>query len=635
MNQVVTVLTNGLVAFLLAALMKCGGGILRSGLLRRDEPGEVVFDIPLGGLALFPVMFAAQMLGGYRPAFGYVLLALGAVSLLDPALRRDVKRGATWLGERTFPERCLLAVIGLFVVAAGLLALAPPHAKDALIYHLTVQKLYLANQGFREFPGFVQSYFPQGMESLFAMALMVRCDRAPAVIHFCFGLSALAGGYRLARRLGASRPFALLPVLALTVTPIFWFEMTAPYVDLGVMAFTVLAFLALVQWPETGNRSFAVLAGLFLGGALSVKYLALISWILVAGMVVAFLFYRKHDLSLVELVRGLAMVFIPALAVASPYLLRNLWLTRNPFYPFLFELFPTVATNWDQDRTQVLLQFIRISDFPLQTLSDWIALPFRICLLGEHENLRRFEGEIGPLYLLFPVSFLLWKTWSFQLRVTAVFFGLFFLYWLFNSPLVRFLLPVLPLALAVTARSAEMLWTDILNGPQRRPGRFAAAFLGVVLAAFGGYRTVHFGVTDGAWRVLTGVTAPSDFLRGRFEEISFFEWLNWETPPDTRVWLVDTGARTYYLDRPFVSDFVLEHHTLSVMVIESRDVDDLARKVAGLKAQYLLVAPTFLFDERSTPFDTDAQKERLRQFLRTRCRMVKAGDRLILFRLPE
>ncbi len=614
----------------LFSLLRWLGVRIRRYLTRSDSPSDLIFDIPLGALPVIFIMALAQTFGFYRPFVAYLLLGLGVVALGESKLRRDARTLFKWV--RSFsPLELLLFGTVMFAVALAMIAgLAPPIAKDALVYHLTVQKLYIERGGFFPIPGFIYSYFPQGGESLFAIGLLVGCDRLPAMVHAVFGLCAIGTAYRFARLIGSARVYGLLASAGLAVTPSFWFEMASPYVDVTLAAFSACAFLGLLMWHTEKKEGWLWVAGLMIGGALSVKYLAIVAVLVLLIFFLGLLFKAQKTADASTVAFQLFILLGNALVVPSVFFLRNVWVTRNPVFPFLWDLFPTKADGWDAERTFITvkaLNFLDLSSSPLGV----IALPFQVCFFGEHEVIKAFEGEIGPLHILFLFSFLAWKYWSFETRVCSIGIVLFFLYWAFNAPQLRYLFPILPLSVAVSAFSLEQAI---------RLGRRASItpiliVLVSVLWLFGAWRTVRLAVSVGPFDWMVARKSPDSLLRDRLEVYPFLEWLNRETPPGTRVWLVDTGARTYYLERPFITDYVVEDHTLAKMVRESKDVDELAGKVAELKAQYLLIAPVFLFDERTTPFDTDAEKERLRQFLKTRCRLVQSGERLILFRLPE
>ena len=58
------------------------------------------------------------------------------------------------------------------------------------------------------------------------------------------------------------------------------------------------------------------------------------------------------------------------------------------------------------------------------------------------------------------------------------------------------------------------------------------------------------------------------YLTRNLDYYPYYQYLNTQTPPDAKVWLINMRRDTYYLDRPAVSDYLFEDWTLRQMVVE-------------------------------------------------------------------
>ena len=78
--------------------------------------------------------------------------------------------------------------IVFLIVSITLLCWVPPVSRDALIHHLAVPKLWIANQGMIELPHLPFSYYPMNLDLLYLIPLLFQNDIIPKFIHFFFGL---------------------------------------------------------------------------------------------------------------------------------------------------------------------------------------------------------------------------------------------------------------------------------------------------------------------------------------------------------------------------------------------------------------------------------------------------------------
>jgi hypothetical protein len=191
------------------------------------------------------------------------------------------------------------------------------------------------------------------------------------------------------------------------------------------------------------------------------------------------------------------------------------------------------------------------------------------------------------------------------------------------------MLPLLAIAIAASAEAitkARPAFRKVLQY-----SLFAACLCGIV--------------TSFAWfcakaplRVVFGGETRDQYLARNLDYYPYYQSINADTPPNSRVWLINMRRDTYNIERPVFSDYLFEDWTLRRLVWESRNVQELRAKAAAINVQYVLARHDFLFDyDRSTLVDdrapraeNEARLKMAKDFLLDPERTVKADDKFSL-----
>lgn len=313
-----------------------------------------------------------------------------------------------------------LIKLNLFVFAglAGINLLGvfmPELGFDALWYHLTLSKLFIANKHQWYIPGglYYYSAMPRLAELIGLPFLALFGYIGPKFVQFFSGLIASLLIYRLAKKFtNNDKLLSLSAVNLFYATWLVSWQSSSAYVDLVRTLFEVSALYFLVSFrPKWRN----LLAGLFLGLAIGVKWHALGSLAL------------------------LALIFTPtvapiALLIASPWFLIAHRFTGNPLHP-LFEKFMTVT-----QLAQVEPHFYA----PLSILKRVLLAP--IFLTKPADDF--LSPVAGVIYL---ISFFGLISSNKTIRKISL-FGILgtFLFLLTPPPSTRYFLPYLPALIIVS-----------------------------------------------------------------------------------------------------------------------------------------------------------------------------------------
>ena len=649
-------LAHGLAGLVGGGLVGALGTGLGLRLLRRMElePGERL------------IWSAAVGLG----AVSLVGLGLGAAELLKPwllwlltvaglaATGRDLWRAlrAAWADPAWRPQgrldRLLLLYCGLMLTTALLWALTPPTAWDGLVYHLTGPKFYLRTGRVAHPVDLPYLGFPELVEMLFAWGMGLTGERAAAVIHWLYGSlmvgAILAGGRGLYRGgtgptwEGQGRheagPYAAAVLLSAPTAVLLagW-----PYVDLALMLYSTLAFLALVRSLEDRHhsRAWLVLSGACAGLALSTKYTAMALLPALALALLAVQSWRPgaRARALRRATCDLLLLGSTALLLWSPWLLKNLLLTGNPTYPFFFGgLYWDDWRAWWFDRPGTGLAYT--APWKLLT-APWDATIWGI------EGAEGYSATIGPLFLaLLPLLLLVWRKLSPPqrrwLRAGLAFCAVLYLFWLWGVARTALLIQTRLLfpAFGVLALMAGAALEGLAALP-RRPINLEwlvrTVVAGVlVLTLVGTFLETVQGQPLG---VLLGFESRQEFLTRRLGwHYVAMETINRELPSDAVV-LFLWEPRSYYCQVECWPDAILDRWTHTTHLY-GHDADRIAtawRSEGGTHVLLHRAGLDFVLEDGVDPV-TPADVETLEELLTRRATLVESfGPAYELYRLEE
>jgi hypothetical protein len=542
--------------------------------------------------------------------------------------------------------RLAFALVGATMLMASIASLAPPTAKDTLLYHIALPKVFLAARGLADVPNNIAQYYALGAEMNGVWAMLLGRLASARAGEAAFGATEFAylpglalAIYGWSRRLGYTRDTAWVAVALTICIPTVYVSASSGYNDMAFAVYLTIAIAAAAEFWQTPSRWSAADLGLAMGFALGVKLLALF---LAAPLALMFLLrMRKGERSPIPgtsataVLRAALLSAGLAIMLAAPWYVRNWARTGSPVYPFYSNLFGGRAPGWDKSRSlidQVLNA--RYGGHPKSAL-DYLAVPVRVSLLAQPEIPRYFDGVLGISFLFaLPFLFLLRSKNrepetgnSAPVYVALALAGGFFVFWLFSSEQLRYLLPVLP-AVAVGI-------AGVASAPARRQRALLLATVAPGILVIGAWF-----LQQNPLPVLMGGESRQSFLERRVDHYRFYEAANQLLPANARLWLIDMRGDTYYLDRPYFFDFRIEHYTLMQLVRSSDSIAELNQQVRSRGISYVLARTDLLLDYATSPIvdDTRPREENerklrlLRQFL-LGSEVLKRDDHFVLFKV--
>lgn len=539
----------------------------------REAAGGWLIDAGLGCAVLVAAAFTLSVFGWFRPLpLAAVLLAAAAVGGWEVW-----RAGAAWRAPRPyrqlFPFYSLLGLVALatlFVTATA----APFY--DQFHYHLGFPYQWLRSGRLEVFPRHAYSFLPAAMGALYAYPLHLLGTWSAQAVHWWAGALAVASTAVLAHRLAGPRAAAVAAVM-LATTPSLVQVSTWAAADLGATACAALAWVLIAQShtcpaPRGAERRWLGV-GIFAGLAAAAKLLALATVVVPVAVAALASTPRRKGIVL----RRFSLLAVGLAVTLGPWSVRNLVASGDPFYPFGSAFLARLRGSGGGEQTAAA-KGIGAGELALASPGTFFTLStFRP---------RGEAGEIGPLHFGFlPLA--VWSVRRARRRgapLLALGAACAVLGWGFGPPLGRYLLPALPLLVALAAAG----WRHAVSAAPRR----ARPPMNLLLLFALGW-AASAGVTPVEVRRLAcslGAADGEELMRQYVTYWPAIRVVNQKLPPDAKLLLVGE-ARPYLLNR----DVIIEDPFRRPLLVEMAEAASSPEGIAALLRQqgvsHLLVNP--------------------------------------------
>lgn len=561
----------------------------------------VCSGLGLGVLAL--LLFFVGLLGALsRPVVGTGL------ALLALASWRVWRELAAALVQAPWRTRAWFLLAGAIAVAASqpvlMLPLYPPTGFDAIMYHLPYASTYAESHRVSPVLGVRYPVFPQAIEMLFALALLLFDDILAQLIHFltCVLVSLALyvwGARQYHRAVGvwaASLWFSSAIVMKLA---------GSAFIDLGVAWFATLAVYAAFGGPVKNRLAALVLAGAFAGFTAGSKYSGLF---FIAALAVPAIYAAVSERTWRPAVGFAAAAF----AAGAPWYLYNWYQSGNPVFPFLGRFFgPGFWSTQDVNALEGLIA----SYGPGYTFGAMLRLPWSLSF-GDFPE----QGVISPIY--FAALPVLWLAAALGHRVRPVVLLVtgFIVFWFWTVPVVRYLIPILPafgLAIAV-------LFDDVLRRLRVPAGKGLLVFAAVsgLLVALPGWRFARETVKRLGLPPVTQAARDS-YLQRQLVSYDAYQFLNATKGSNYAVYALYAEDMVYYAKGRTLGDW-LGPGRFAAIQKSLPSGEALYRELRSLQADHFLVR-------------TDRAAVRLPDdpFFQSHFKLVQAGPNVQTFELTD
>jgi 4-amino-4-deoxy-L-arabinose transferase-like glycosyltransferase len=396
------------------------------------------------------------------------------------------------------------------------------------------------------------------------------------------------------------RVHGLLGVLVFVSTPIVLRMSTAAYVDMGLVFFTTASILAFVHWRNNGYGGYKwlLISSVAMGLALGTKYNALIAWFFLSFSIV-FIHSRDTEEQWRAIRYGI-IFFLVSLFLFSPWLIKNLILTKNPLYPLFKGFFNTGINSIAQDGSthSMVTGDSYVGIFKLREMlygeNFWetLLIPIRFFFQGQDNSDRYFDGVLNPI-LLVMVPFAFMKKSFHDDKLLFVLFSFFYVFMAFflDQLRVRYILPAIPFLSILTVMGIMNIfaWTSGKTGLSRYFYISVAVFFLVMFGARNvTYLNTYFRSVQPVNFVL-GMETRDAYLKRHVKSYAAIGYINRHTPQNARVRLIFLAGRGYYLDRIYEDDSSFGMTVVHGLVANSNEDKSFRKYLDSLGCTHLLM----------------------------------------------
>lgn len=572
---------------------------------------QLAFSFLLGtGVVGLLVLFVG-LLGALS---GWVMLALLTLAIVFtqrdlPQLWQALNR-ATHTAFSTPEAKLAGSLFIAFLAFVILRTLAPPHIADELIYHLPVPRQFVMQR--RVFPSYDNSLgnMPFLLHMIYTLFLTAGSDVAAKLFSLFLAIASAVSLYAFCSRY-LTRRAGVIALIAFFASGMIVELAVTTRIDVSLAGMLFACTYAMINYLTTRNRNWLWLSALFAGFSLGIKHTAAL-WIFLVGILYLVETVKSRE-SIPKVLRSGVIYSFIALAMASPWYLKNAIWFHNPVYPFVTGEVATFGADGvryfnadDEQKLDAHFAFAgqerpdmvaaleqelgenassRVSRHPLR----WWEFFFKpnTYLMAEPNQLPNYLFLIVPLVVLTRPTKWIW--WLLVLAVAFVFIVTL------TSWIARYLVPAYPALTIVAAYTLARLSEQLKS-------RFSLAkilplyVLAILFAIVGAacaasirqFKTLQY---------VSGSISRHDFLA----PIPFYgplDFINTQLPQRTRVLTI--GAQmTYGLERPYYADESWFATKWRRLLVRNDSLEDVNQELKAKGFTHILYDPSlFMFAAR-------------------------------------
>jgi len=498
--------------------------------------------VGLGGLSWLMIFLGA--FHAWVPAGAWALLVLGI--LMSRPFLKNIRwmfssLGAPWIltSESLWPCAALL----LGGILSFLLALAPITYYDSLVYHFALPAAYIQAHHWVALPHLIYSSFPQTLEMLWTLALLVGDDTVANLIAWSISLLLLTAIITYAKRF-FDLTVGLIAAALVALMPAFLLLSSGGYVDIGLTFFSFMSLYAAFLWSVRPASSMLILSGCFAGWAIGTKYTGVLSALLAVILLIVYMRRQARG----QMLRGLLIYGGSALVICSPWLIKNMLYVGNPVFPFFYNSGVKELNPWVNQAAAGY--FEGIMEYHSRSIFELPSVVWQAAVNGLSFG-RGIDvlGDFGwvPLFGWLPALWLCRKlpdTVKLLLVLCAVYFAL----WGMSRPVLRFLLPISPLL----ALLVSYAWVHGVRMQTAAVRWLSRAFLGSFVLS-GLFLFVYAASLLSSFGAAIGLEGRESYLARVLDYYAAATFVNTLTPLDSCVYVLGDQRGYYYQRKTWIS----------------------------------------------------------------------------------
>ena len=549
---------------------------------------RAILSLPLGLAAMSYGEFLLGMIGLIQPIhqliFLLVLAGIGfsqSVCFLSEGWVAVKGFKLTWVGF-TWIKKTIFIFGVLALVLALMQTFTPPYDYDGMMYHLQGPRLFLEAGRIIPLPENWLTFFPSAWEMIYMLGMGLGSDIFSKLIHFSTLLLLIFATYVFGKRYLSDEGGRLSSAMIIGM-PMMLIWGGFAYIDMAWSLFQFLAIGLFLIWIKDRKGKYLVLSGIMQGLGLGIKYIALYGAAIIVLFVIWFSWKGiKSKIESREIIANLLKFGLPALIIASPWYLKNVIWTGNPFFPFFIR-------NEIINPAEMKIWFDYRASFGVGTRwYDYLLLPLNIYLhSNKFSSFVVFGDYLNPSFLLaliYPLTRKNIRENRQLLDVLFVFTIFQFVIWATGSQQTRYLMPIFPI-LSILASSVII---GLLNKKWRiNLGRVIAVGLvgGMTIGSL--VLMVRFLAIVQPNEIIFGEISKNEFLSTYVKDYRAIDYINDNLPDDALVFTPWDG-RGYYCDGKCYPD--ISQSAWAALVQETDEIDNISSWLEAKGVTHILLS---------------------------------------------
>jgi hypothetical protein len=499
----------------------------------------------LGGFGLLgTILFCVGQVWFSRSAI--LLVLFSGVLLGCTALMRTGREHWPDLGGIHFPAlpaAIVFSVLLLTAVAGLAVPVGEMDTSDSIAYHYLGPKVWLREGVIRALPDEVLTYFPVVVETQYASLMSLGGERAPGFFAIVSLATILLTTASLAIRLGLDLSGAWWAAVIVATMPAVYFGAYMGLIDALFASFVLAAARMAFDAEQPGHYA---LFGIFCGFSMGTKYTGLVSWplLIFCSFVISVWAYRRNTATVLK---SLGISCLAAIAMASPFYLRNWILYDCPIYPP-----PPVLLHFFSPKDlspavipEILESYRRTGQGMGGGFMNFLLLPFN---LSYHTaNFMAGAGGIGLVPWAFGPFGLIARRRDAFTKGVLLFAALQVAAWFVSVQVSRYFIHIY----VISAIFGVFGWQYIARTVSRN-ARVLSAVVVAISILYGMFMIIS-NRAESAHAALSN----SFEAKWRYEETprrASFDYINSE-PLVGKVLILDAGVAAYFIDKPYIRPF--------------------------------------------------------------------------------
>lgn len=450
-------------------------------------------------------------------------------------------------------QACTIILL-IFMIGNFFFALTPEVQWDSLVYHMTTPKLYARAHGIVEIPYDFHTYLTKQIDIQYVVGEIFGLEQYAKVLMYSFNLFLSLGIYVFCKQKWNMK-VGLIAMTILYTIPIMTIYEPTTYNDISMGLFLFYACTAFLKIKQQKNWIF--LCGFLIGSAAGTKIFALGTLGFFIFMYVWFFGIRKMQNSIADIV----IIGLVCFLVIAPWLTITTIQTKNPIYPFFYNVFG--GENWTPELAEFWSNLFT-SQGGEKTITSFFLTPWNLTM---HSMLYGPVYGYSPVFLIFIPLFFLLGLHKNKNEKVGLFFFYFIIYyiimWFLLAADGRYILSVFPAATIITTITMVHLW-------EKRSQCYRYLIPGILILVLLSNLGMFIIMNRNTVQVLVGVQEKEEYIQNNLQNYRLVQWINENLDENAKIFVANDD-RTYFLEKEYLGGYPIIQGYIDYVQIDSAE----------------------------------------------------------------